>query len=212
MPANWTWTLFVGSCLREALSWDSFTPPGQVVPVLRWGLTRQKTKWVCDPVPGPLRKGVPTLAPGVPTPGGLFNASLYCPALSQACAWRTTGDGQAPLPGAKSGIWLLCVLALPFDLRRLAGRPLSFLTCRDQPPWSVGWGAGAGVRWLLGEGQVGFWSLLQQGQFLDLWGSRRLEGTAGTRAQAARPRIEKMNEWQWPPAPVALATVWACPS
>lgn len=34
-----------------------------------------------------------------------------------------TGHNQAPLPGAKSGSWLLCVLALPLDLRCLSGGP-----------------------------------------------------------------------------------------
>lgn len=93
---------------------------------------------------GSLKKGVPALAPGVPTPGCPCDAPpLRGPRPGLLLApepMPASGDDQALLPGAKSGIWLLCVLALPLDFQSLAGRPLPFLTCRDRPPWSVGWG------------------------------------------------------------------------
>nr|XP_025130813.1 LOW QUALITY PROTEIN: 60S ribosomal protein L3-like [Bubalus bubalis] len=70
----------------------------------------------CPPSPGP--GPGPLLAPE-PTPA--------------------TGDDRAPLPGAKSGIWPLCILALPLDLQRLLGRPLPFLTRRTSCHARICW-------------------------------------------------------------------------
>ncbi|XP_077618912.1 ribosomal protein uL3-like [Crocuta crocuta] len=69
-------------------------------------------------------KGLGAVAFPFPEPGPLL-APEPMPA---------TEHDRAPLPGAKSGTWLLCTLALPLDLRRLSGRPLPFLTGRERLP------------------------------------------------------------------------------
>lgn len=116
-----------GSYRREAPQPGLLSPlPGQLAPVLE-SPVRQKTR--CVSIPGPLGRSAspgsrcPPGCPGCPPSPGPGPGLLLAPELTPA-----TGDDRAPLPGAKSGIWPLCILALPLDLRCLPGRPLPFLT------------------------------------------------------------------------------------
>ena len=126
-PANWTQTLLMAaaggkppnlgsSALYQAslrLSWRA--PRSR-----RQGVRASQDTWGRSASPG---SRCPSGCPGCPSSPGPGPGLLLAPELTPA-----TGDDRAPLPGAKSGIWPLCILALPLELRRLLGRPLPFLT------------------------------------------------------------------------------------